>query len=116
MAIPSSPGFVGTYQWLAVSSLGLFDVERQDALAFSLLLHASWYVPTTIVGGALSSSAFGCGVRYSSSKIGLDEAEPIGVPDRLGAILDAELAVDVRQVEFDGLLRDPEFLRDFLVR
>jgi hypothetical protein len=52
VAIPSSPGFVGTYQWLAVSSLGLFDVERQDALAFSLLLHASWYVPTTIVGGA----------------------------------------------------------------
>lgn len=50
VAIPSSPGFVGTYQWLAVASLGILDVARDDALAFSILLHASWYVPTTIVG------------------------------------------------------------------
>jgi uncharacterized protein (TIRG00374 family) len=53
VAIPSSPGFVGTYQWLAVSALGVFDVAREDALAFSFLLQASWYVPTTLVGGAL---------------------------------------------------------------
>jgi glycosyltransferase 2 family protein len=52
VAIPSSPGFIGTYQWLAVASLGLFGVAPEDALAISLLLHASWYVPTTIVGGA----------------------------------------------------------------
>ncbi len=51
VAIPSSPGFVGTYQWLAVSALGLFDVGRVDALAFAILLHATWYVPTTLVGG-----------------------------------------------------------------
>ena len=50
VAIPSSPGFVGTYQWLSVAALGILDVARDDALAFSLLLHASWYVPTTIVG------------------------------------------------------------------
>jgi len=53
VAIPSSPGFVGTYQWLAVAALGVFDVVREDALAFSFLLQASWYVPTTIVGGLL---------------------------------------------------------------
>ena len=53
VAIPSSPGFVGTYQWLAVSALGVFDVARDEALAFSLLLHSAWYVPTTIVGGLL---------------------------------------------------------------
>jgi len=50
VAIPSSPGFVGTYQWLAVASLGILDVARDDALAFSILLHASWYLPTTVVG------------------------------------------------------------------
>ena len=27
-AIPSSPGFIGTYQYLAVSTLGLFGVGR----------------------------------------------------------------------------------------
>lgn len=53
VAIPSSPGFVGTYQWLAVASLGVFGVPASQALAFSILLHASWYFPTTVVGGAL---------------------------------------------------------------
>ena len=53
VAIPSSPGFVGTYQWLAVSALAVLDVARDEALAFSLLLHSAWYLPTTIVGGLL---------------------------------------------------------------
>ncbi len=53
VAVPSSPGFVGTYQWLAVESLAVVGVSREPALAFSILLQASWYVPTTVVGGAL---------------------------------------------------------------
>jgi uncharacterized protein (TIRG00374 family) len=53
VAVPSSPGFVGTYQWLAVESLAVLGVTREPALAFSILLQATWYVPTTLVGGAL---------------------------------------------------------------
>ena len=53
VAIPSSPGFIGTYQWLGVSALALFDVGTEQALAFAILMHAVWYVPTTVVGGAL---------------------------------------------------------------
>ena len=53
VAIPSSPGFIGTYQWLAVSSLALFGVGATEALAFGVLMQAVWYVPTTLVGGAL---------------------------------------------------------------
>jgi uncharacterized protein (TIRG00374 family) len=53
VAIPSSPGFIGTYQWLGVSALGLVGVGTDEALAFSVLVHAVWYVPTTLVGGAL---------------------------------------------------------------
>jgi uncharacterized protein (TIRG00374 family) len=63
VAIPSSPGFVGTYQWLAVSALGVFDVAREDALAFSFLLQATWYVPTTLVGGALVLFRLDWGIR-----------------------------------------------------
>lgn len=63
VAIPSSPGFVGTYQWLSVAALGVFDVAREDALAFSFLLQASWYVPTTIVGGALVLFRIDWGIR-----------------------------------------------------
>jgi uncharacterized protein (TIRG00374 family) len=53
VAIPSSPGFVGTYQWLGIASLGLAGVDRSPALALVILLQACWYVPTTIVGGGL---------------------------------------------------------------
>ena len=53
VAIPSSPGYVGTYQWLGVASLGLLDVPVNEALAFSILMQASWFVPTTLVGGAI---------------------------------------------------------------
>jgi uncharacterized protein (TIRG00374 family) len=52
VAIPSSPGYVGTYQWLGVAALGLLDVPVEQALAFSILMQASWYVPTTLAGGA----------------------------------------------------------------
>jgi uncharacterized protein (TIRG00374 family) len=51
VAIPSSPGFVGTYEWLGVASLGLLGIGSEEALAFAILLHACWYVPTTLVGG-----------------------------------------------------------------
>jgi glycosyltransferase 2 family protein len=50
VAIPSSPGFVGTYQWLAVAALGLFAVGRDEAFAFSVVMQAVWFVPTTLAG------------------------------------------------------------------
>ena len=46
VAIPSSPGYIGTYQWIGVAALGLLDVPPSQALAFAILMHASWYVPT----------------------------------------------------------------------
>ena len=53
VAIPSSPGFVGTYQWLGVSALALFGVSREAGLAFAIVMQAVWYVPTTLVGAVL---------------------------------------------------------------
>jgi uncharacterized protein (TIRG00374 family) len=49
-AVPSSPGYVGTYEWLGVAALGLAGIDKEPALAFTILLHAAWYVPTTVVG------------------------------------------------------------------
>ena len=54
VVIPSSPGFIGTYQWLAVSALGVVGVQGEVAIAFSLLMQAIWFIPTTIVGGAIA--------------------------------------------------------------
>ena len=52
VAIPSSPGYIGTYQWIGVAALGLLDVPVEQALAYSILMQASWFVPTTLAGGA----------------------------------------------------------------
>ena len=45
-----------------------------------------------------------------------DQAVLVGEARGLGPVRHAELAVDVRQVELDGLLGDPELLADRLVR
>ena len=68
VAIPSSPGYIGTYQWLGVAALGLLDIPVEQALAFSILMQASWYVPTTVAGGAF------VGLR-------LVRGRPVHVPD-----------------------------------
>jgi uncharacterized protein (TIRG00374 family) len=55
VALPSSPGFIGTYQWLCVAALGLFGTGKNEAFAFSILLQAVWYVPTTLAGLAIAA-------------------------------------------------------------
>jgi uncharacterized protein (TIRG00374 family) len=67
VAMPSSPGFVGTYQWLCVEVLGLLAVGRADAFAFSVLFQAVWYVPTTLAGLALLA-ARGTSLSFASTR------------------------------------------------
>jgi glycosyltransferase 2 family protein len=50
VSLPSSPGFVGIVQAATVLALALFAVPRPEALSFSLLLHASQFVPITAIG------------------------------------------------------------------
>jgi uncharacterized membrane protein YbhN (UPF0104 family) len=53
-AIPSAPGFIGTYHWLLTAALTLQGVDKSSALAGSVLVHAAWFVPTTLIGVALA--------------------------------------------------------------
>jgi uncharacterized protein (TIRG00374 family) len=48
--LPSAPGYVGTYQFFCVFSLGAFGISKERALAFSLVSHITWYLPLTVVG------------------------------------------------------------------
>ncbi len=48
--VPSAPGFVGTVQYVCVLSLALFGVPREQALSFSIVYHASVFIPVTVVG------------------------------------------------------------------
>jgi uncharacterized protein (TIRG00374 family) len=68
VVIPSSPGFVGTYQWLGVTALAVFGISTEPALAFSILLQAVWYVPTTLVGGVLLGARAANRLRRASPR------------------------------------------------
>lgn len=48
--IPSSPGNVGTMQYFCILALSLYGILKDQALAYSLILHAEMYIPVTILG------------------------------------------------------------------
>jgi uncharacterized protein (TIRG00374 family) len=48
--VPSSPGYVGTFEALSVFTLGLFNVSADLAMSYTLVLHVVLLVPVTLVG------------------------------------------------------------------
>ena len=50
MAVPSSPGYVGVFDYLMVLTLGLYGVQHTPALAAALAFHAIAFVPVTVIG------------------------------------------------------------------
>jgi uncharacterized membrane protein YbhN (UPF0104 family) len=49
-ALPSTPGYVGIYQFVAVTVLTPFGISRDAALAYILVAQASGYVVTLALG------------------------------------------------------------------
>jgi uncharacterized membrane protein YbhN (UPF0104 family) len=50
MVVPSSPGYVGVFEYITVVALSLFAVGREAALGYALVLHALSYVSLAILG------------------------------------------------------------------
>jgi len=50
LVVPASPGYLGTYQLLAVAALTVFAIDRNLGLAFGLLFHASQFLLNTFLG------------------------------------------------------------------
>lgn len=50
LAVPSSPGYIGVYEFLLVTLLGIFGVPKYEAFAVAIFFHASWYIPYNILG------------------------------------------------------------------
>lgn len=48
--IPSSPGYVGTFDYFAVQGLTAFGANHVVALSFALLVHLLLWLPVTVVG------------------------------------------------------------------
>jgi glycosyltransferase 2 family protein len=50
VSMPSSPGYVGVYQFVLIYLLSIFGVPKYEGFAISVLYQASWYIPYTVVG------------------------------------------------------------------
>ena len=48
--IPSSPGYVGTFDAPGIEVLSIFGVERSLAASYTLVLHAALWLPITLLG------------------------------------------------------------------
>jgi len=48
--IPSAPAYIGTTQYACVVGLGLFSVGKSEALAYSILYHATQFFPVVAAG------------------------------------------------------------------
>jgi uncharacterized membrane protein YbhN (UPF0104 family) len=49
--IPSSPGYIGTYEFFAINALASIGIYDNSALGFTLTLHLLMLLGTSIVGG-----------------------------------------------------------------
>jgi uncharacterized protein (TIRG00374 family) len=50
LMIPAAPGYIGTYEFFSVAALSLFGVEKENAFAFTLLLHGWVFLTVTGLG------------------------------------------------------------------
>jgi uncharacterized protein (TIRG00374 family) len=74
-AIPSAPGYVGTYELAATAVATSFGVPPDAAFALAVLAHAVTLLPLA-VGGAISLASLGGGLRrYAAGAIELERAE-----------------------------------------
>jgi len=49
-SVPGSPGSVGPVEFFSVAGLALFGIPKGQAVGFSIIFHASQYVPVTLIG------------------------------------------------------------------
>ncbi len=51
VAVPTTPGKIGIFQYLATLTLSLFGVSRELALGYGMLLYLAVYVPQIVMAG-----------------------------------------------------------------
>lgn len=83
--LPAAPGYVGTFQFFAVSALAVWGVPREQALAVAIVAHLAQYVLVTAIGLAffgrehISLRTFAAGSRESDdtdTAVAVSEVRP----------------------------------------
>ena len=49
--IPSTPGYVGTFEYFTILAITAYGADRDAATVFAVLVHAAVWLPVTIAGG-----------------------------------------------------------------
>lgn len=58
--IPSSPGYIGTFEYFTILGMSTFGINRTDAASFAIILHIAQFIPITLYGGlVISKIGFG---------------------------------------------------------
>jgi hypothetical protein len=74
--IPSSPGYIGTYEFFATSALALLGVTGGGALSFALVLHAVTFLGASFLG-AVCLVQTGVGLTRVFAPLPLEKGEDI---------------------------------------
>ena len=118
-ALPSLPGFVGTYHWVASTVLQGFGVPPTQVFAAAVVLHALGFLLTTLIGAPimLREGITGSGLRSRARSVAAPGASALAAPqDPRGDADDGHPRVDVpdgdRPCAQHGVVADPEPRQD----
>jgi len=50
VAIPSSPGYFGLFEYASRAGLGLYGIAAASSVSFAIGIHLGWFVPITVIG------------------------------------------------------------------
>ena len=76
-ALPQAPGMIGTYQYACILALGLFGVEKADALAYGIVLNGIQLI-TLVLQGVVALPLAGVTLadfRRAQEEIGSSESD-----------------------------------------
>jgi uncharacterized protein (TIRG00374 family) len=73
MMVPSSPGYVGTYDFFALSALAVFDISGSSALGFTVIMHVVSFAGSSILGAICLAASGQSLIRMSRQPLRLAE-------------------------------------------
>ena len=87
LSVPSAPGFVGVFEGLIITAVGLYGVQGESAFAFALTVHLIHFIPGTLLGVFF---AWRSGLQLAELRAAGGASEPAAEPLARGAVPDSQ--------------------------
>lgn len=79
-ALPSTPGYLGTFHYFVAQGLAAYGAAPAEAAAFALAVHAWFWITSTAIGSVFLLQAAGSGDPFGQAPV--RRSGPGGEPDR----------------------------------